>query len=81
MNKYKIGDRIKVVKFHDEEFIGHLATVLEGPSSRWAVLVRWDIPIMQSCPDCPLREDEIELVNKEEQLLFSFMKDIERKES
>lgn len=75
-NNFKIGDKVKIVNFHDKEVIGEVGAIIEVKDffSEFAYSIRWDKIPPNYCKTIPLYENEIELAVKVgEQLLFCFM--------
>ena len=75
-HSFKIGDKVKIVNFHDEKVIGKTGIIIEIDDSwsEYNYIIKWDIIPFPYNETIPLYENEIEhVVVKGQQLLFSFM--------
>lgn len=73
--KFKVGDRIKIVNFHDEGINGSTGTVSEiRPTSEFPYKVIWSSVPKGYGENIVLNEKEVEsTLRKGEQLLLAFM--------
>ena len=70
--KYKEGDKVRVVKFPNIDYIGMTATVSSVYSNhKYDYVIKWDSPKVREGKDCSMYESEIELIDS--QLMFAFM--------
>lgn len=75
-SKFKVGDKVRIVNFHDEEVIGKTGIIIgvEDAWSEYNYYMKWDTIPFPYNETIPLYKNEIEpAVKVGEQLLFDFM--------